>query len=154
MNKSHLKLILLDYSYYDYIEEFQSYYVYNKLFANWRLIEKFVNNRKLKITNLQSLMFYMNLLNFGSFCDWKIVSTSIKDPIINLVYSKFNKKHTNIDWGYYSHDLKIFRFEINTIFSSIDMLFHESDWSWPMFNEVNTMKYRNNHNYNIIYREI
>lgn len=87
MNKTVAKLILLDYNNWEYVKEFKGCRIDDKFCVNIHDIYKLTRIiYKLQIHNYNSIVFYMNLLNFGGFCDWKVIDTEIllckcDDPI-------------------------------------------------------------------------
>lgn len=145
MTCTQLKLLLLDYSLFDYIEEFYSFYINNKLVADWRLIEKLIIRKyKLNLNNADSLKFYANLMNFGGFCDWKIFSTPNYEELLDFKFNLNSDKKIRIFLNnhYYVEQPKLFKYTIRTVFTEYDFLFRYSQLP----------KYKNK--YYIIYRNL
>lgn len=148
MNNIELKIFLLGYSNLDYIEELQSYYVDNKLIASLKMIERFVNKYKLKITDLDSLLYNMNMLKFGSIDNWDIITLS-NTKVRRGLYDPSNYLDKNSPT--YNHDLQTF--QINSFKIQVDIAFYRCSVVYDEFR----FRYGNIENDNdrsIIYKSV
>lgn len=90
MHKTTAKLILLGCDNFEYINDFNSYFIYNKLYASSIKIREFIDNNYLKIHNYNTIVFYMNLLNFGGYCDWRVKTDNSLISIRKFTNTKNN----------------------------------------------------------------
>ena len=84
------KLILLDYKEYELIPEFKGFRLNDKLIASQVYINAFVLTYGLmqKIHNPNSVLFYMNLLNFGNNSSWKLMNSELLFKLMKYTINK------------------------------------------------------------------